>query len=392
MKIIIIGVLKGFNLPASGGPERALKNQINGLTKYNRDNDITLFPIGFQEPTLMNLSNNITIYPLPFDLSKRPMNHAEWLIAKRYLAKIIKVKQPDIIVSHDPLFNNLLPTPIRKRTAVILHGPFYKEHFLVYTTLRTLHKLVYRSLIANQIRLVNLKISKLIICAASSIREELFRDLKAKSIILENPVADEMFGLSKERELSKKRRAYIVSVGRIFPRKNYETLIMAVKNLLDVNKSYKDTLRVRIIGAYDGSFAWYFRRLVSMIKTFGLAEIVDIFTNASEDDLRNEYKNADIYVHTGLLEGLPNAIQEAMAAGIPPVASKSGDLPSIIHEGRNGLLYNPYDCERLAQHLNTLLTDPHYRLKLGERARITAHDRWSLSRYISKLNLILESL
>jgi glycosyltransferase involved in cell wall biosynthesis len=77
-------------------------------------------------------------------------------------------------------------------------------------------------------------------------------------------------------------------------------------------------------------------------------------------------------------EGLPLAILEAMATGLPVVASAVGGVPELIVEGETGFLVPPGDAEALGTALRTLVADPELRLRMGRAARARATEKFDL--------------
>ena len=73
-------------------------------------------------------------------------------------------------------------------------------------------------------------------------------------------------------------------------------------------------------------------------------------------------------------EGLPNAVLEAMAAGLPVVSTRVGGIPDLIDDEVTGLLVAPGDPEALAAAITRLVTDEPLRLRLGAAARERARD------------------
>jgi glycosyltransferase involved in cell wall biosynthesis len=82
-------------------------------------------------------------------------------------------------------------------------------------------------------------------------------------------------------------------------------------------------------------------------------------------------------------EGCPNAVLEAMAAGKPVVAARSGGTPEVVKDGETGILHAPWDVDGLRRALLTLAADAPMRLRMGAAGRERAMQGFSLERQIS---------
>ena len=83
---------------------------------------------------------------------------------------------------------------------------------------------------------------------------------------------------------------------------------------------------------------------------------------------------ADVFLLGSIHEGLPVAVMEAFAAGLPVVATEVGGLPQQVREGQEGLLVPPSDHEALAEALVTVARDDDLRARMGEAAARRAAD------------------
>ena len=92
----------------------------------------------------------------------------------------------------------------------------------------------------------------------------------------------------------------------------------------------------------------------------------------------------DLFALSSVKEGLPYALMEAMAAGLPVIASRVGGIPDLISHETNGLLAPAKDSHTLAAHVNDLLSSAEKRRALGQRAKQTILTRHSLERMIEK--------
>jgi glycosyltransferase involved in cell wall biosynthesis len=77
---------------------------------------------------------------------------------------------------------------------------------------------------------------------------------------------------------------------------------------------------------------------------------------------------ADMFCFASRNEGLPVALMEAYALGLPVVATRVGGLPDVVEDGGSGLLVDPEDPAALADAVRSLADDPDRRAKMGERA------------------------
>jgi glycosyltransferase involved in cell wall biosynthesis len=94
-------------------------------------------------------------------------------------------------------------------------------------------------------------------------------------------------------------------------------------------------------------------------------------------DMPAYYSLMDVFVHPSLRDGMPNAVLEAMACGIPVIATPVGGVPDVIQDGKNGILTDINDPGILAAKMMDLLTDPDKRKTLGVNARESVLERFT---------------
>jgi glycosyltransferase involved in cell wall biosynthesis len=99
----------------------------------------------------------------------------------------------------------------------------------------------------------------------------------------------------------------------------------------------------------------------------------------ARDDVAEQLARADVFVLSSRSEGLPMAILEAMAAGLPVVATDVGGIPELVADGETGLLVPPGDADALAAALQRLVADAELRRRLGDAARARVEERFSLA-------------
>ena len=99
-------------------------------------------------------------------------------------------------------------------------------------------------------------------------------------------------------------------------------------------------------------------------------------------------RDAWVYTLPSHWEALPMSVLEAMAAGVPVVASRVGGIPDTVVEGETGLLLEPRDINRLAQALIALLTDAPRRVAMGAAARARAEEHFSAEVVVPRLEAV----
>jgi glycosyltransferase involved in cell wall biosynthesis len=103
------------------------------------------------------------------------------------------------------------------------------------------------------------------------------------------------------------------------------------------------------------------------------ASVTVIFRLTRESELAAQFADHDVFLMPSLSEGSSLALLEAMAAGLPVVATAVGGNPDIVTDGVNGLLFAPEDFDRGAAQVCRLLEDPTARAQLAEAARARVH-------------------
>ncbi len=98
------------------------------------------------------------------------------------------------------------------------------------------------------------------------------------------------------------------------------------------------------------------------------------------DDLPGVYESADVAVAPTFADNVPFWVMEAMASGVPVVASRVGGIPEIVADGKTGLLVTPGSPSELADSVVALLKDEERRRALGQAARTEVVDRFTWAR------------
>jgi glycosyltransferase involved in cell wall biosynthesis len=110
------------------------------------------------------------------------------------------------------------------------------------------------------------------------------------------------------------------------------------------------------------------------------------------EDVLPYLQAADIFVLPSATEGLSNALLEAMAVGLPVVATSVGGAPDLIKDGENGWLIPADDVGALSSAINTLLIEENLRRSLGESARQIIIEQYALRVVADRLRSLYDSI
>jgi glycosyltransferase involved in cell wall biosynthesis len=162
----------------------------------------------------------------------------------------------------------------------------------------------------------------------------------------------------------------ILSVGAVIPRKGYTVLVEALGMLAG------RPWQALIVGATDHDCGEA-TRVVRAIATHRLADRIKLAGERDAAALQPAYAGADIFAAPSLHEGYGMALAEALAHGLPVVASRAGAIPETVPPAA-GLLVPPGDASALAQALGHLLDDAALRRRLADAAwrHAAALPRW----------------
>jgi glycosyltransferase involved in cell wall biosynthesis len=102
------------------------------------------------------------------------------------------------------------------------------------------------------------------------------------------------------------------------------------------------------------------------------------------DDIPEILAAADLFVFPSLYEGLPGAVMEAMALGLPVVASDIAPIQEVVEQGRNALLVPPESSASLATAIERLLGDTQTAAAFGQRSRAIFEERFTLDQCMAR--------
>ncbi|WP_342542137.1 glycosyltransferase family 4 protein [Paenisporosarcina sp. FSL H8-0542] len=153
----------------------------------------------------------------------------------------------------------------------------------------------------------------------------------------------------------------LISMGDLIARKDYSTSIKAIAKATNPN------LHLLICGSGPE-----LKNLEDLSKELEIERQIHFL--GYRNDIKELLNIADIFLFTTYQEGLPRSLMEAMAAGLPCIASKIRGNTDLLKENRNGLLANPGDTEGFANAISSLATNDLVRKKMSENNLVDIKD------------------
>jgi glycosyltransferase involved in cell wall biosynthesis len=153
------------------------------------------------------------------------------------------------------------------------------------------------------------------------------------------------------------QQPFILSVGTVQPRKNYERLIQALAQLHQ--RGYTIDLVIA------GGKGWLDNPIYETVQQTGMEQYVHFIGFVDDEDLPALYSAAECFAFPSLYEGFGLPVLEAMACGTPVVTSNVSSLPEVA--GDAALLVDPYDTLAIVQAIRSILDDTVLRSQLVDK-------------------------
>jgi len=186
---------------------------------------------------------------------------------------------------------------------------------------------------------------------------------------------------AKKGELGIGQEKIIGVVGRLRSEKGHEFLFYAMVKVLHSFPS----VWLFLVG--DGPDK---DRLHALAVKLGIEKSIIWAGAKTQEEAFSLYGIMDVVVVPSQFEGFGLTAAEAMAAGIPVVASNVGGLPEVVEDRQTGLLVPPRDVEKLSASILELLTDPAKRSRLGVNGRLRVQQLFSLERFRASIVSVYE--
>jgi len=171
--------------------------------------------------------------------------------------------------------------------------------------------------------------------------------------------------------------AVFLAVGRLVPEKRMREFVEQWAEVLG-EEGANPKIRLVIVG--EGSEE---NNLKNAIEKMAVGQ--SVILAGPKDDLLPYYRAADIFVLPSLTEGMSNSMLEAMACGVAVMASRVDGARDAIIDGESGSLFDPLSPAEIKQCLRRHIADRGLAIRMGERARATAVERYSMARVADEI-------
>ena len=277
---------------------------------------------------------------------------------KRRLIRYLKELRPDVVHTHETYGLGLgrLPMP----HVFTVHG--FDDQNLVADSARLAS---LRAPLWRAVQRYGLARQQSVISITPYVRKMIEPLTAAEIHDIDNPVDKQFFNTPREEESGR-----ILCVGWINERKN---TLGSVEAFAKVVEQGMDAVLV-IAGAHNEQD--YYGRVMSCVIDKGLTDRVKFLGYAGHDQLARELAKASVLLLPSRQENAPMAIAEAMAVGLPVIASNRCGMPFMVSEGQSGFLVEPDDRDQIADRLIRLLSNPLLRRQMGEEGRRIAMARF----------------
>jgi sugar transferase (PEP-CTERM/EpsH1 system associated) len=178
---------------------------------------------------------------------------------------------------------------------------------------------------------------------------------------------------------------YVVfgTIGRMQTVKHQILLARAFVDLLTQAPSLRTRARLAMIG--DGPLR---ADAMAILATAGLSDLA--WLPGERRDVAELLRALDVFVLPSLAEGVSNTILEAMATGLPVIATAVGGNPELVDDGRTGRVVPPDDVAAMASAMRQLVEDAGLRLAMGRSARAEVEQRFSLQAMVQAYRTVYD--
>jgi glycosyltransferase involved in cell wall biosynthesis len=319
--------------------------------------------------------NGYTVWRLPVSkvISNTPI-HPAWF---RMIRQIIRSERPDVINAHTPV-------PYMVDVATIVAGQVpvivtYHAATLSKKSGAMMHLLTFAYRVVEN---VTLKRATAIIAVSPYVKSSLGKGRADKIEVVPNAVAY----VSPQRDSGGEG---LVFVSNLEPSHAWKGLDLIIDSLVIVRRKYAISPRLTVIG--DGADRVRYEQRVHALGLDSSVQFTGVLTGAKRDGAVRQAAAQLIYPTTAN-DGMPTALLEGWAQGLPVIAADIGPISAVVDNGKTGVLVPPNNPEALASAIYQLLANESGLKTMGEAARQLVEQEYTWPRQIKHTSRFLSQL
>lgn len=359
-----------------GGLEHGVTNLVNNMNRTPFENNICCISEGKEFGAGLHNSVNVV------RMHKRPGNDLSFYLR---LTRLLRELKPTVVHTRNWAGIDGVICAKIARVPIIIHG----EHGFETKDLTrqdSKRKLIRRFML---LTMVNGTIT-----VSQNLKDRLISELgilPKKITYIPNGVDTYKFCVKKKEIIRQRFRFnqnnFIIGiVARLDPIKNHKNLICVFNELCNI---YPD-LKLLIVG--DGALG---DELKEQVNKLNISE--KVFFMGNRNDVSEIYNLFDVFILPSLNEGMSNTILEAMASGLPVIASNVGGNPELVIDGKTGFLFPAKDQGYLYKSIETYILHPEIKMQHGYFGRQRVLKEFTLDQMVKSyenlyLNLIRSKL
>lgn len=242
-------------------------------------------------------------------------------------------------------------------------------------------------LFKNRISRLVLRNADAVIALTEDMKTEMQKICNRDAYVIPNGIDLERFENLSRDEMRGKLQAkagekLVISVGRFRPEKGVRYLIEAMEIIRQKGQP------VKLLLGGEGPEEENLKQLVEQLN---LGSCINFIGQIPNEKVPQYMAAAHVFALSSLSEGFPNVVLEAMASGLPIVASKVGGLPEIIREGQNGFLVEPKNPEQIAERVLLFLNNDELTQRISRNNKQKVKE-YSWGSAVSRLERLYQSL
>ncbi|MBC7262851.1 MAG: glycosyltransferase family 4 protein [Chloroflexi bacterium] len=373
MKVALVTPYPVDVMRIPGGVRTVAYNLVQGLRHFD-DLDIHVFHCHSEVPAnRVESEGNLTVHYMTMPRRRVVPNT---ILAVKRVTQALRQLQPDVVNAHAPhyavaAFQSGYPTVYtvhgvtHREASIYRNNPFDRLRFAVesYYAKRALQE------------------ARHIIAISPYVMHEYEGWTEAHWHRIDNPLPDDFFAIAR-REVPGR----VLFVGSITEVKDILTLLQAVVLLRE--RCPGTSLSVHLAGRTTSRS--YERVLRAFVQEKGLEDIVTFLGLLDRERLFSEYGECALVALPSLQENAPMAIIEAMAAGVPVVATEVGGIADLVEDGVTGFLFPARDAMTMAERMLCLLENRDLCWRMGCEAKARARGRFGLMEVAHKYRQVYE--